>query len=327
MYLFILVHCGPVPSLLAWAVMTLNQLTRTALTLTLAACSGDDATPAQPDVIELPGDAYYPESLSASADGTLFVGSLVTGQVTVFRDGDPAPRVIVGAGSGVLGVAGVHVEGDELWICSIDPTFARATEVRSFGLDGTAHATYSLGANHFCNDIAFDDAGSLYATDSFSGTVFRLTPGAAVLEPWLVDASLAPAMQGAFGLDGIAFTGGALYLTKLDTSGIYRVAIEADGSAGAVTQIAVSPALASPDGMRALDATTLLVVEGVGKLTKLKLSGDAATATVLADDLDMPTGVVKTRGSAWVSEGQLGRLFAMPQVSPILPFGVRRVDL
>jgi sugar lactone lactonase YvrE len=297
-----------------------------ALALTLAAC-GDDPAP-QPDIIALPGDAYYPESLSASADGTLFVGSLTTGQVTAFANGDTAPRTVVGAGSGVTGVAGVLVHDEELWICSIDPTFQRATEVKSFALDGTAHDTFSLGANRFCNDMAFDDAGSLYVTDSFSGTVLRLAAGGNALEPWLVDPSLAPAMQGAFGLDGIAFDGaGGLYLDKLDTSGLYRVAIQADGSAGAATPIAVTPALASPDGMRVLDAHTLLVIEGPGRLSKVTVNGATATATALADDLDMPTGVVKTRGFAWVSEGQLGRLFAQPPVAPMLPFAIRRVDL
>jgi hypothetical protein len=48
---------------------------------------------------------------------------------------------------------------------------------------------------------------------------------------------------------------------------------------------------------------------------------------VLSSDLDMPTGVAVARGSAWVTEGQLGRLFAQPAQSPKLPFAVRRVAL
>jgi sugar lactone lactonase YvrE len=292
----------------------------------LAAC-GDD-TPVQPDVIALPGDAYYPESLSASADGTLFVGSLATGQVTAFANGSADPRVVVGVGSGVTGVAGVVVHDEELFICSIDTTFQRATEVKSFGLDGTAHDTFSLGANRFCNDMAFDAAGTLYVTDSFSGTVLRLAPGASALEPWLVDPALAPAMSGAFGLDGIAFdSDGTLYLGKLDTGGLYRVAIGADGSPGTATPITVTPALSAPDGVRLLGAHTLLVAENAGRLSKVTISGTTATATVLADGLDQPTAVVQARGTAWVTEGQLGRLFAQPPVAPNLPFAVVRVDL
>jgi hypothetical protein len=73
-----------------------------------------------------------------------------------------------------------------------------------------------------------------------------------------VAASLA-AQQGVFGLDGIVAADGAVYLTRLDTGGLYRVAIDADGRAGAVTRIAVSPALTAPDGMPLVDARTLLV--------------------------------------------------------------------
>jgi len=306
------------------------HLTRTlgaalTLALSLAAC-GDDATP-QPDVLALPGATYYPESLSASADGTLFVGSIATGQVTAFDDGATEARVVVGTGSGVTGVTGVLVHGNELFVCSVDTTFQKATDVKSFALDGTPHGTYTLGAGRLCNDMVFDAAGNLYVTDSFSGTVLRLRAGGSALEPWLADTSLAPAQQGAFGLDGIVWVEGALYLNKLDTGGLYRVAIAADGSAGAATKITVTPALVSPDGMRALDAHTLLVVQSGGTLAKLALSGDTATATSLADGLDQPTAVIVARGSAWVTEGQVGRLFAQPAQAPNLPFAIKRVNL
>jgi sugar lactone lactonase YvrE len=304
-----------------------GSLTASLLTpvLALAACTDDPRS--EPDSLVLPGNAYYPESGSASADGTLFVGSIATGQVVAFTDGASEPRVVVGAGSGVTGVAGVLVHGSELFLCSIDATFQKPSDVKSFALDGTPHGTFTLGANRFCNDMAFDAAGNLYVTDSFSGTVLRLPAGGSALEPWLSDPSLAPAQPGAFGLDGIVATDGALYLTKLDTSGLYRVAIGADGKPGVVTRLTVTPALAAPDGMRLLDAHTLLVVEGGGTLAKVAVSGDTATATSLADGLDQPTAVIVAHGSAWVPQGQLGRLFAQPPQPPNLPFAVVRVDL
>ena len=177
---------SPSPPLGRHPVPTKCALLATAL---LAACTDEDVTP-QPDEIALPGDAYHPESLFADADGTLYVGSLVTGQVVAFAEGETKGTVVVGASSGVTGVAGVTVRGDELWLCSIDTTFQRPTEVRSFTIDGAARATHTLGSNRFCNDLAFDAAGALYVTDSFSGTVLRLAPGGAALEPWLEDAAL-----------------------------------------------------------------------------------------------------------------------------------------
>jgi len=284
-----------------------------------------DAPP--PSTLALPGAAFYPESLSASGDGTLFVGSLATGQVVAYDPGATTSRVVVGADSGVTGVAGVLVHGGELFVCSVDTTFQRASEVRSFALDGAPHGTFPLAAQQFCNDMAFDLAGNLYVTDSFSGTVLRKTATGTALAPWLSDATLAPGQAGAFGLDGVVAVAGALYLTKLDTGDIFRVAVQADGSAGAVTRIAVSPALTAPDGLRALDDHTLLVVENTGTLARLAVTGATATATALATDLDQPTGVVVVGDAAWVSQGQLGRLFAQPPQPPHLPFTVARVAL
>ena len=95
-----------------------------------------------------------------------------------------------------------------------------------------------------------------------------------------------------------------------------------------IAEIAVTPPLAGPDGMRLVDDHTLLVIEGqAGRVSRVTISGDTATAAPLATDLDQPTGVVQARGDAWVSEGQLGRLFAMPALAPKLPFSVRRVAL
>ena len=78
--------------------------------------------------------------------------------------------------------------------------------------------------------------------------------------------------------------------------------------------------------MRALDDDSLVVIEGnAGRLTRIDITGSLATPTPIASDLDMPTAVAISRGFAWVSEGQLGRLFTGQ--SPNLPFSVRRVGL
>jgi sugar lactone lactonase YvrE len=296
------------------------------LVIALVAGCTDDVID-QPDELVLPGDMFYPESLIADDDGTLYVGSLVTGQVVAFADGETEPTVVIGASSGVVGVTGVTIRGDELWLCSMDATFQRATEVRSFTLDGIAGGTYPLPPNRFCNDLAFDAAGALYVTDSFNGTVLRLAPGAANVEPWLDDPALAPGMPGGFGLDGLSVVPGAVYVNRFDSGGLYRIAIGAGGVAGAAQEIVVTPPLVSPDGMRALDERTLLVAEGNGRVTRVTIDGAAATATPIATDLDQPTGLVVARGSVWVTEGQLGRLFSMPSQPPNVPFVVRRIDL
>jgi len=289
-----------------------------ALSASLTACSADDTAP-QPDVLALPGAAYYPESLHADADGALYVGSLATGEVVAFDDGASAPRTVVAAGGG--GVTGVHIAGDTLWLCSVDTTFQRPTELRSYTLAGAALASYPLPATAFCNDIEVDAQGSVYATDSFGGAIYTLADGA--VTPLVQDVRFTPDSQGAFGLDGIAVADGALIVNKLDTGELFRVGFD-----GAVTDISLAAPLAGPDGMRVDTDGTLLVIEGqAGRLSRVSIAGNVATATTVADGLDMPTGVVVARGSAWISEGQLGRLFAQPAQAPNLPFAVRRVSL
>jgi hypothetical protein len=110
-------------------------------------------------------------------------------------------------------------------------------------------------------------------------------------------------------------------VNKLDSSQLFRI-----GDDKTVTEITVTPPLAGPDGMRALDDDTLLVIEGgANRLSKVEIHGTTATSTPLSSDLDQPTGVAISRGSAWVSEGQLGRLFTGQ--TPNLPFSVTRVAL
>jgi streptogramin lyase len=286
----------------------------------LVACADEP----QPDLLALPGQAYFPESVHAGADGTLYVGSLATGQVVAIdpSHGATEPRTVIAAGAhGVTGVTGVLATDDTLWLCSVDTTFQRPTEVRSFTLAGEPRASFPLAANYFCNDLAFDKQGNLYATDSFSGTVQRLRAGAPAFETLVQDPRLAPATQGAFGLDGIVIADNTIYVNKLDTSQLFRI-----GEDGAIAEITVTPPLSGPDGMRGLDANTLLVVDGAAnRLSKLEITGTTATSTPLSSDLDQPTAVAISRGSAWVSEGQLGRLFTGQ--TPNLPFSVTRVAL
>jgi streptogramin lyase len=296
-----------------------NLLAALFASTSLLACA--DEAP-QPDLLALPGQAYFPENVNAGADGTLYVGSLATGHVVAFDEGATEPRTVIAAGAhGVTGVTGVLVQDDTLWLGSIDTTFQRPTEIRSFTLAGEPKATYPLAANYFVNDLAFDKQGNLYATDSFSGTVQRLKAGGSAFETYVQDPRLAPATQGAFGLDGIVIADNAIYVNKLDSSQLFRI-----GDDKTVTEITVTPPLAGPDGMRALDDDTLLVIEGgANRLSKVEIHGTTATSTPLSSDLDQPTGVAISRGSAWVSEGQLGRLFTGQ--TPNLPFSVTRVAL
>jgi sugar lactone lactonase YvrE len=284
--------------------------------------TGADAAP--PTALELPGDKYYPESLHAASDGTLYVGSLGTGKIVKFAPGSTTP-VDVLPGGDPKGVAGVFVSGDALWVCAADlTTTPPGSEVRKYTLAGEKTASLTFSQPAFCNDFALDGAGNLFVADSF-GVVWKLAKGGAALEKWKSDPLLQPSSATGFGADGIAIDGSTLYVTAFSDGRLLSIPIQGDGTAGAVTQLTVTPKLGFPDGMRLLSSGTLILADGTGALVKVAISGAAATATTLATDLAGPTSVVKVGDTYWVSEGQLGHLTGALPGAPSLPFHVRAV--
>jgi streptogramin lyase len=278
----------------------------------------------------LPG-AFYPESMSAQRDGTLYVGSLATGEVVkVSPAGDVAHFT-----SGGAHTAGVLVDepGGALWLCSVDLAGGPQSLRRYDLAHGALLASIPLARGVFCNDMVFGNAGNLYVTDS-SGSILRLAPGGQSVDVWLHDARFVPA-PGGFGPDGIVWAGGSLYMNHFASGALYRIAVKADGSAGEVVPLTVSPPLVHPDGMRALGPNTLALVDAVaftpggrGRVLALTLDGDRAKARTLDDTLADPTSLVVAAGRLWVTEGQLPILLGgTPGVQPTLPFVVKAVAL
>src|SRR5882724_608098 len=291
--------------------------------------AGADAPPITSalDEVDLPGDAFYPESLTATKDGSLFVGSLGGQGIVKIPTDTGVAETFIAPGS-IKNVAGVLADEANglLYACETDlSAMPYVTDLRSFDLaTGKAKQSYPIKGAGICNDLAFDASGNLFVTDLF-GKLYQLAKGAKSLVDWSTDALLASSAAGGFGSDGVAFDGKSnLFVNTFSDNRLLRFAIAKDGSAGAVTEIKVTPELGNPDGMRLIDPSTLLVVEGAGRLTKVVVSGDKATATVLVNRLDAPTSVTTANGQNWVTEGQLGVFLGAVKGPPHLPFLVRR---
>jgi sugar lactone lactonase YvrE len=305
----------------------------------LAACGSSTST-AEPapltdplagtaTTLKLPGDRFYPESVSASPDGTLYVGSLGTGQVVAFARGQTTAKTVV-AGGDPKGVSGVLADAasSTLWLCAVDLSATPpASELRAYDLaTGSKKTSYPFDKPAFCNDLVLDDAGNLFVADSFGG-VWELKKGARALAIWKRDPLLAASSPSGFGADGIALDGkGSMFVNTFSDGRLLKIAINGDGSAGALSPITVNPPLSAPDGMRMLDANTLVLVDGTaGTLLKVALgAGGTATATTVASGLKGPTSLARVGETYWVTEGQLGTLLGAPG-SPELPFGLRAV--
>ena len=140
--------------------------------------------------IAVPGERAFPESITSTRDGTLFVGRLGEGGVVRAdpRTGVAALFVPPGA-AGSRSITGVFADdaSGNLWACSNDlsalggPSEGRERGAALMAFDlrsGAAKFSVPLPEPHaFCNDIAVDASGAVYVTDSADPTVLRLPAG------------------------------------------------------------------------------------------------------------------------------------------------------
>jgi sugar lactone lactonase YvrE len=277
--------------------------------------------------VTVPGTTDFPESMSATSDGTLFFSSLAGGRI--FRAAPGAAQAsewIKQGGNGLGSVIGVLADDktNTVYACSSDlsgagvviPTGASPTALKMFDLKtGAAKGSIALPASSlpdqkpFCNDIAVAADGTAYVTDSLAGHILRLKPGGTALEVWAHDARWD--VKG-FQLDGIAvLPDGSVYANIFEGDGLYRVAVKPDGSAGAITKLQTSRPLFHSDGLRAAGANQLLMVEGEtkGNLDLISVSGDTATVKTIKAGFEGPVALAQVGETIYVLDVPLKYLF------------------
>lgn len=295
------------------------------------------ALAAGPTEVTIPGDKTYPESITATADGTLIIGSLGEGGVYRARPGASEAELWIKPGANdSMSTLGVLADDktDTLYVCSSDvhgpgvntPTGKRVA-LKMFDLKtGEPKGSVDLPDEHsLCNDIAIGPHGSAYVTDSFNPKVLRLKPGAKEFEVWATDPRFT--VKTGAGLDGIAFgADGNLYVNLYHGNKLFRIDVNSDRSAGKVTELQPSEPIALCDGMRKF-GNDLLMIEGTGKLDQIAVEGDHAQVKVLKSGWKVPVSVVQVGDVAWVLEGQLGSLFDPKKNGPPGPFRAYAVPL
>ena len=271
------------------------------------------AKPATTGELLVPGDRIFPESITSSADGRVFIGSIGARRVFVVKPGtssaEPWTEVGAEAPAGVLGVY-ADDKSNTLWACYSSvgpngpPSAAAAYDLKTAQLK----ARYPLPTTGaFCNDIAVGADGTVFVTDTSNNEIDRLKPGGQTLDVWAGDGAFGA--KGA-GVDGISILNNHIYINTLNSSKIFGVALGADGKAGAVTEIKLDRAIERPDGMRAHHGNILLVESGgPGRLSLLKINADTGQLTTLKEGYpDGPVSVTVVGSTAYVLEAQLKAL-------------------
>lgn len=283
------------------------------LTAIPSAAHADDANGTTTVVPFDPNEGQFPESITTDQNGNIyFPGS--GGRIwTVIPDGRhqpvlfatvPLPQASPPDVSVLVGVK-VGKDGYLYTVSGGSSPSLDASRVWRISPSGDVQEYAHLDPNGKPNDLAFDDAGNLYVTDSGLGEVWKIGPGgdAAGATPavWLSDPLLAPnpsdpgAPGGlAFGANGIAFDAGKknLYVDNFDNGQIIKIPVDTSGQPGEATVFASDPRLKGADGL-AFDARGTLYA-AVNPQNQIATVSSTGTVNVLASGpiFDTPSSMV-----------------------------------
>lgn len=269
---------------------------------------------AQADV-DLPGECTFPEGITSTTDGTLFVGSMQYGSIYRIAPGAAAEIFVPDNANGPLSVLGVFADEprNRLIACVADPGIAHTkvgddrfggkggSGIRIYDLrSGKQEASADFPGGGFCNDIAVDANGAIFATDTFHGRLLRYTNGPMTV--WAMGGLLA---DRPWTLNGIDYrtSDNSLYVGNQATGQIFKIGISKDGSPGKIETVETSRVLEIPDGIRFIDDNTLGVVEaGPSQYSTVSLT-DGSVSEV-AKNLAAPATFAAVKGKAWVTSAQ-----------------------
>jgi YVTN family beta-propeller protein len=278
------------------------------------------------------GIAHDPRS------GTFFVSSTHKRKIVAVDRQGVARNFTAEAQDGLLGVVGMKVDparralwaassdaGDGMPMKTHDPGAAGRSGVWRYDLDtGKLVKRWLLGGPeepHFLNDLALDDRGDVYVTDSMAGAVYVLRGGDGELEPFVPPAGLP-------GANGIVVAPGGRALWVAHRGGVAVVDLATRG----VEPLEPAPAYA--DGL-ALHRGELVLVhpwEQGRAIGKLAISGRRVTRERLVE-VDHPehvqptTGVVVGDELFYIANSQLQRFRARRGAAALRPVVVLRVPL
>ena len=260
-----------------------------------------------------------PESLTVAPGGVLIVGSASTPFVYKVRSGSTTAEKFVdasaeGAGTFFFGML-ADASTNTLWTCQLTPVpnskpVQRHTALRSFDLStGAPKLRWNLpnlqGDNSTCNDFALGPDKALYISDTSNSRIYKLAAGASTAELFLEHRAL-------YGIDGLTFLDGTLYVNNVFSNNLYRIPVDAAGKAGPPVDIWMDQPVKGPDGMRAANGKLLVAENASGRISVITVSGDKASVTVIKEGLKTPTAVEPAGDTIWVAERGTGKAVSIP---------------
>jgi DNA-binding beta-propeller fold protein YncE len=266
----------------------------------------------------------YPEGIAFdSMANAYYVSSARTGTVgKVSADGN---YTVLHADSMLKSTYGmkIHPDGKRLFVCVSDANYSKFTSpdtrnkmMRLISLDlatGRRLSDLDLSklyeGNHFGNDLAFDNNGNLYMTDSYSNTIIKVD---ATNTPTVFSRS--PLFQtSGIGLNGIVYhPSGFLLVSSTGKGAIFKVDINNPSN---VQQVRSSMYFVGADGMvlNDRDHLTLVVNGGNDKIFRLATkdnwqSLELAGTTLIADRFSYPATATLNGRDVWIMNAKFHEL-------------------
>lgn len=238
------------------------------------------------DSVALP-EGFYPEGITAAADGTLYIGSLTGGGIQRVPAGSTTAEEFLAPGAvAERGVVGLTVDNDRdlVWYCDSSPaaTTPAGALVGLAAADATEVARHNLpnagldGRPAFCNDVIVTPEGDLLVSESWAGRIYRV-PAANVLtadsaELWSdIDALKPEPPDTGFGVNGLELVGDQLVFAN---GGLFVMDPASPDSAQAITLTGSdTDFLGGADGLALVPGSTteLVVADNGGRIIKVTL--------------------------------------------------------
>jgi sugar lactone lactonase YvrE len=299
--------------------MLRTLLYSTALVICLVETMPVIASPA-PELapIELPSGFRYPNGIARAKDGTLYVGTVTSGQILRIQPDGKRETFFPGS-TDVFAATSLRLDEPRgiLWGASPDVLGTQKAngEVvrrphRIFAIDvrsGKLLRVIMMPDGGFGNDITIDPQGGVYITDTSRPRIHYLLPQATQLQIWAEDERFRTSLR--FGLSGIARRpDGVLFVTMYSDGKLFKVTPKLGGKPS-VEEIKLPRKIDGSDGIQLADDGSLIAIEGGienGDGRLLRLSGLETGAKpkleILASGMNLPVNLTVAGNEIWVTE-------------------------
>lgn len=254
----------------------------------------------------------FPEGIAADPTGNIYAASFSSQPVAnicvVSPAGTAVDTIPITAGpGGVASLLGMlYVPSQGLYV--LDFANGTAPNGRVLLVNPRTKAVMTIATGFAApNALAQDRHGNLFVSDSFTGEIRKVAPDGSSNTLWVQSDLLMPHGNPPFGANGVAFdrTESNLYVANTADDRVFRIPVQADGSAGPVELFADGATIdAAQNTTHALDGADGIAFDIQGNLyvcanqaneiQVLSPSGELTTryAGTGANALDFPASLV-----------------------------------